>query len=72
METLFEAAEQDMDEVEQSVPEQFIPPPKYELPHVFDEILSVLVSPSSVQSDTKLVQKRIHDVFGSDSESMDS
>ena len=57
METLFEAAEQDIDEVEQSVPKQFTPPPTYELPHVSDEIVFVPVSPSSVRSDTELVQK---------------
>jgi len=73
METLFEAAEQDIDEVEQSVPEQFTPPPTYELPNVSDEITPIPApaSPLSVQSDTDLVQKRLHDVFGSESESMD-
>jgi len=55
VETLFEAAEQDIDEVEQSFPEQFTPPPTYELPNVSDEIIPIPVSPLSVQSDTDLV-----------------
>ena len=57
METLFEAAEQDIDEVEQSVPEQFTPPPTYELPNVSDDIISIPApaSPLSVHSDTDLV-----------------
>ena len=73
METLFEAAEHAIDEVEQSVPEQFTPPPTYELPNVSDEIISTPApaSPFSVQSDMDLVQQRLHDVFGSESESMD-
>ena len=46
MGTLFEAAEQDIDEVEQSVPKQFTPSATYELPNIFDEIISIPV-PSS-------------------------
>ena len=73
METLFEVAEQDIEEVEQSVPEQFTPPPTYELPNASDEIISIPYpsSPLSIQSDTDLVQKRLHAVFDSESESMD-
>ena len=70
METLFEAAELDLEEVEQFVPEQFTPPLAYELPVVPDEILSVSVSPSK-QSDMELVQERIHDAFGCESEIID-
>ena len=54
METLFEAAELDVEEVEQSVPEQFTPPPEYKLLILSDEILYVPVSSSSVQSDMEL------------------
>ena len=57
--------------MEQSIPEDFSPPPTYELAHLSVEILFVPVSPSSVQSDTELVQKGLHDVFGSELELMD-
>ena len=66
METLFEAAEHAIDEVEQSVPEQFTPPPTYELSNVSDEIISTPApaSPFSVHSDTDLIQQRLLGLTG--------
>ena len=55
----------------QSVPEQFTPPPPFLLPNVSSDIFPVPFSPVSIQSDTDLLQNRLHDVFGSDSQSMD-